>query len=237
MKTNRNLGLSIRALVRTTAAILLVLALAAPPARAQLLVGSAVSGMQYAQEKAYEAFMKIQIVQELEILRQNYTASVNYYNQFKQLNSGRGFMFNISQQFKTAENADLAQMKWQLLDSYNGNTSTDRFVERANEAVYNDMKYMGDEAANIIANKKAAHQLAQNAGNLSPKDAANLSAKSQSLQLQMLLQLHEDNLRLIQLSSIRTLGKNRRQKGELDMIQNIKAGIKRRFPGAPTGGN
>ncbi len=222
--------------MKQTAFFSLLLILFAAPARAQFLVGSAVSGMQYAQEKAYEAFMKIQIIQELEILRQNYTASVNYYNQFKQLNSGKGFLFNLSQQFKTAENADIAQMKWQLLDSYNGNTATDRFVEQANETVYNDMAYAGNEAANLISNKKTARQLAQNAGNLSPKDAANLTAKSQSLELQMLLQLHEDNLRLIELASIQTLGQNQRGKGELNMIQNIKAGLKKRFPNAQIGG-
>ena len=213
---------------------LLMMALSARPANAQFLVGSAVSGMQYAQEKAFEAFMKIQVVQEIEILRQNYTASVNYYKQFKELNSGRGFMFNLSQQFKTAEDENLAQMKWQLLDSYNGNTATDRFVEKANQAVYNDMQYAGDEMANLVSNKKTARQITQNSGSLAPKDAANLTARANGLELQMLLQLHEDNLRLIQLASMRTLGQNQRRKSEADMIQNIKKSVKKRFANGDT---
>ena len=217
-----------------TMLFLLMMALSARPANAQFLVGSAVSGMQYAQEKAFEAFMKIQVVQEIEILRQNYTASVNYYKQFKELNSGRGFMFNLSQQFKTAEDENLAQMKWQLLDSYNGNTATDRFVEKANQAVYNDMQYAGDEMANLVSNKKTARQITQNSGSLAPKDAANLTARANGLELQMLLQLHEDNLRLIQLASMRTLGQNQRRKSEADMIQNIKKSVKKRFANGDT---
>ncbi len=215
--------------------LFLIICAAQTPARAQFLVGSAVSGMQYAQEKAFEAFMRIQIIQQIEILRQNYEASVNYYNQFKQLNSGRGFMFNVGQQFKTAEDQSVGQMTQQLLYSYNGNTATDQFVEKADEAVYNDMKYAGDEMGNLISNRKTAVSVAQNAGGLAPKDAANLSAKAQGLELQMLIQLHEDNLRLIQLASLQTLGQNRRQKSEADMIQNIRGSVKRRFPSSPSG--
>lgn len=198
-------------------------------ANAQFLVGSVVSGAQYAQQAAFQAFMKIQLVQELEILRQNYTASVNYYKQFKELNSGRGFLFNVDQQFKTAEDASIQQMNYQLFDSYNGNTATDQFIQEANQTVYNDMKYAGDEMANVISNRKTALAVSQNAGGLAPKDAANLSAKSQGLELQMLIQLHEDNLRLIQLAAMKTADANKRQKSQADMIESINRGIKNRL--------
>lgn len=197
------------------------------PANAQF--GAIVSGAQYAQQAAFQAFMKIQLIQELEVLRQNYTSSVNYYNQFKQLNSGRGFLFNMSQQFKTAEDESIQQMSYQLLNSYNDNTATDQFIQQANQTVYNDMKYAGDELANVVSNRKTAISVAQNAGNLAPKDAANLSAKSQGLELQMLIQLHEDNLRLIQLSAMGASSQNKQQKSQADMIQSISHGLQNRL--------
>jgi len=219
---------------RTAATLLLILAVGAPPARAQFLVGSVVSGVQAAQEEAFEAFMKIQLVQQLEVLRQNYQASVNYYQQFKQLNSGRGLAYNLGQQLKTAEDSQLQQESQELLNSYSGPTATDNFFQTVDQTIYNNLKYAGSEAANVISDQKTGASIAQNASGLSPKDAANLTAQSQGLEIQMLAQIHQDDLRLIQLSSLQLSGQNRSDEGQATMIQSISQSIKARYPGIQT---
>jgi len=215
--------------------IVLLFVLAAPPAHAQFLVGSVVSGVQAAQEEAFEAFMKIQLVQQLEVLRQNYQASVNYYQQFKQLNSGKGILANLSQQLKSAEDSQLQQESQELLHSYTGPTATDNFFQTVDQTIYDNLKYAGAEAANAISDKQTGVSIAQSASGLSPKDADNLSAKSQGLELQMLAQIHQDDLRLIQLSSLRLSGQNQNDEGQATMIQDINQSIKAHYPGVTTG--
>jgi len=216
-------------------AALLLLAIAAPPAHAQFLVGSVVSGVQAAQEEAFEAFMKIQLVQQLEVLRQNYQASVNYYQQFKQLNSGKGILANLGRQLKSAEDSQLQQESQELFNSYSGQTATDNFFQTVDQTIYNNLKYAGEEAANAISDKQTGVSIAQSASGLSPKDADNLAAKSQGLELQMLAQIHQDDLRLIQLSSLRLSSQNQNDQGQATMIQDISRSIKARYPGAATG--
>ncbi|MDE2313416.1 MAG: hypothetical protein KGL04_04490, partial [Elusimicrobia bacterium] len=137
----------------------------ARPAGAQVL-GSIISGAQMAQQEAFEAFMKINLIQQLEVLRQNYQASVQYYQDFKQLNSGRGIAYNIGQQLKSAETAQLQSESQQLLHSYSGPTMTDKFVQSVNQTIYDSLKYAGDETANAISDKQAGITVAQNASGL-----------------------------------------------------------------------
>ncbi len=87
---------------------------------------------------------------------------------------------------------------------------------------------MGDEIANLISNRRIGVTVAQNADGLSPKDAANLTAKAQGLQLQMLAGIHEDNLRMLQLQSMMLSRETRREANEAFMIEGIRQGLQNR---------
>lgn len=204
------------------------------PAHA-VFVGSAMNAIQYAEQKAFNAFMRIQMVQQLVVLKDNYEASVRYYNEFKKLNSGRGLFQNVAAQIKTTQkqlNASFKeQMEKDFVRSYNSNTAVDQFFRSLDEAIASNIRYAGDEAANLIANRKLGEGIATNADGLSPKDAANLGAKAGGLQVQMMGQLHEDNLRLIQLAAMQLAHSARQQGSETRLIESMRRGIKRRAPG------
>ncbi|MDO8757301.1 MAG: hypothetical protein Q7J64_04770, partial [Elusimicrobiota bacterium] len=48
------------------------------PAHA-LIFDTAMSGIQYAEQKVYQAFMKLKVIEQIRIMKQNYDSSVRYY--------------------------------------------------------------------------------------------------------------------------------------------------------------
>lgn len=218
---------------RALPVFLLMFVGAEAPAHAQLFAGPVVSGLQYAQEQAYMTFMKLQVVQELLILKQNYDASVRYYDEFKQLNSGKGIFQNVGAQIKVAANNDVQQFDKQVTQAFTqtrANTAVDQFVQGVNKGIYNSMKYATDEAVALAENRKLGSDIANNAGGLAPKDAANLSARAGGIQIQMLTQLHSDNLRLIQLLSMQLAGQARDPSGQSQVLGGIRASLRTRAP-------
>ena len=61
-------------------------------------------------------------------------------------------------------------------------------------------------------------------------DAANLSARAGGIQIQMLTQLHADNLHLIQLLSMQLSGQARDPSGQSQVLGGIRASLKTRAP-------
>ncbi len=202
------------------------------PAHAQ--AGAAIQAAAYAEQKTYDTFMHLQVVQELLVLKQNYDASVRYYAEFKQLNSGKGYFQNVAAQIKTAVTADAQQLNSQITQTFmqpNTNTAVDQFVNNVNQGIYNNLKYATDEAANAVDNHKIGVTIAGNANGLSPKDAANLSAQASGIMVQMLTEIHADNLRIIQLLSMQLAGSIRTPAGQARTMSDISASIKGRIPG------
>jgi hypothetical protein len=211
--------------------LLLAFVGASAPAYAQ--AGSAIAAAQYAEQKTFDTFMHLQIVQELLILKQNYEASVQYYNEFKQLNSGKGYLYNVSAQVKTAVENDAQQFDKQVAAAFthpNSNTLVNQYVQGVNKGIYNSLTYTTDEALNLVAQRKAGSDIANNAGGLAPRDAANLAVKAEGIQIQMLTQLHADILRLIQLMSMQLAGQVRDPSGQSQSIGDISASLKTRAP-------
>lgn len=205
------------------------------PAHA-IIFDTAISGLQYAQQQAYQAFMKLKVIEEIQILKQNYDASVRYYDEFKRLNSGKGLFKNVEAMLQTATDQMASELKGNIdrdfIHTYNTDTGVDRFFNSVDRGIATNMKYAGDELANAIKNRDIGVKIAQQADGLSPKDAANLSAKAAGLQLQMMTQLHEDNLRLIEIGSMRLATEVRQQEGEQKLIDSIRKSVQKRAPGA-----
>jgi hypothetical protein len=214
-----------------SACLLLAFLGASAPVYAQAT--SAIAAAQYAEQKTFDTFMHLQVVQELLVLKQNYDASVQYYNEFRQLNAGKGYFANVSAQIKTAVEHDAQQFDKQVSTAFtqpNSNTLVDQFVQGVNKGIYNSLTYTTDEALNLVAQRKAGSDIANNANGLAPKDAANLSARAQGIQIQMLTELHSDNLRLIQLLSMQLAGQTRDPSGQSQVLGGIRAGLKTRAP-------
>ena len=207
------------------------------PAHAQ--ADSVIAAAAYAEQKTYDTFMHLQVVQELLVLKQTYDASVTYYQQFEKLNSGRGYIQNVSAQIKTAVTADVQLLDHQIAQTFmqtNSNTPVNQFVNTVNQGLYNHMKYATDEAANAILNQQAGANIASNANGLAPKDAANLTAQSAGIQVQMLSQIHGDNLRIIQLLAMQLASQIRSSAGEAQTMGDISASVQSHVPNyqAPT---
>lgn len=219
---------------RMAAGFFLVLAFQAP-AHA-IFVDTVVNGAKYAKDQAYQAWMKIKIVEQIRIMKQNYDASVRYYKEFQRLNQGRGILYNVAMQLK--EGAEQmgdelrASIDRDFIHTYNTDTGVDRFFKSIDRSIANNMRYAGDELGNLIANRKVGVQIARNADGLSPKDAANMAVKAQGIQLQMMAQLHEDNVRLIQIQSMILANETRRQQAEQKLIQSVRKSVERVAPGA-----
>ncbi len=205
------------------------------PAHA-LIFDTAVSGLQYAEEQAYHAFMKLKVVEEIQVLKQNYDASMRYYREFQRLNQGKGLLHNVGDMLQTAGERMGDELQGNIdrdfIHTYNTDTGVDRFFNSIDRGIASHMKYAGDELANAISDRKEGVKIARQAEGLSPKDAANLTAKASGLQLQMMAQLHEDNLRLIEIGSMRLAVETRRQQNEHALIDNLRKSVRARAPGA-----
>ncbi|MBI2787317.1 MAG: hypothetical protein HYX59_01420 [Elusimicrobia bacterium] len=205
------------------------------PAHA-LIFDTAMSGLQYAEQKAYQAFMKLKVIEQIRVMKQNYDASVRYYKEFERLNSGKGLLHNVGDMLITTAEQMGDELKSNVdrdfIHTYNTDTKVDRFFNSIDRSIANNMRYAGDELANTISSRKVGIQIAKQANGLSPKDAANLSAKAAGLQIQMMTQLHEDNLRLIEISSMRLAAEIRQQQGEQKLINSIRKSVEKRAPGA-----
>ena len=205
------------------------------PAHA-LIFDTAMSGLQYAEQKAYQAFMKLKVIEQIRMMKQNYDASVRYYKEFERLNSGKGLLHNVGDMLKTTAEQMGDELKSNVdrdfIHTYNTDTKVDRFFGSVDRSIANNMRYAGDGLADVISGRKVGIQIAKQANGLSPKDAANLSAKAAGLQIQMMTQLHEDNLRLIEISSMRLATEVRQQHGEQRLIESIRKSVEKRAPGA-----
>ncbi len=219
---------------RISSILLLVLLAGEVPAHA-LFGDEAILSMQYAEDKTFHAMMQLQIVQEVATLKANYDASVRYYNEFKQLNSGQGLFQNIGKEIKVAQQQENQKIQDEITQQFlrpsssrNNNTATDDLFKTLDHAIAANIKYAGDEMANLISNRQVGVNVAQNADGLSPKDAANLTAKAQGLQLQMMAGIHEDNLRMLQVQSMMLSHETRREENEASMISNINQSLQKR---------
>ncbi len=225
---------------RLSSVLLFIFITGARPARAQVSTDAPILTMMLSEDKVFHSFMQLQVVQEIATLKANYDASVRYFNDFKQLNSGKGLFQNIGAQIKTAQQQEDYKIQQELNQTfiktraqrYDTNTAVDKFYKALNQGVDNNIKYAGDEFANLIANRQTGQDIASNANGLAPKDAANLSAKAQGVQVQMLTQIHEDNLRLIQLQSMQLAAEARRQQGDATSIQDLQSSLQKRYPNA-----
>ncbi len=220
---------------RLAAFTLALMLLAEVPAHA-IIVDTFVSGVKYAQDAAYQAFMKLKVIEEIQLLKQNYDASVRYYTEFKRLNQGRGILYNVAQQLKVAELQELDTLRGNVdrdfLNTYKTDTKVDQFFQTIDRGVANNMKYAGDEMANLINNRKIGADIARNADGLSPKDAANMAVKAQGLQLQYLSVIHEDNLRIIEVQTMQLANDTRRQQAEQTLIETVRKSVQRVAPEA-----
>lgn len=205
------------------------------PAHA-LIFDTAMSGLQYAEQKAYNAFMRLKVIEQIRMMKQNYDASVRYYKEFERLNSGKGLLHNVGDMLKNTAELMGDELKSNVdrdfIHTYNTDTKVDRFFGSVDRSIANNMRYAGDGLADVISGRKVGIQIAKQANGLSPKDAANLSAKAAGLQIQMMTQLHEDNLRLIEISSMRLATEVRQQQGEQRLIESIRKSVEKRAPGA-----
>lgn len=211
---------------------LLLSAAFAAPAQAQL--DATIAAAQLAEQKAYDAWMHIQIVQQIVLLTQTYNASVDYINQWKQLNSGHGILYNVGEKLQAAQNQETKRLSQQFMATMNarGTAPAKVLFDTIDQTVAASIKYTGDEMTNVVANRQIGVNIASNAGSLAPKDAANQSTRAQGLEIQMLTQLHEDNLRIIQLVSLQLSAQARPAEGQEAMMQNIKTSVQSHYPTA-----
>lgn len=204
------------------------------------VVDAFLSGAQYIQQQAYEAFMKLKIIEEIAILKQNYDASVRYYDYFKRLNQGHGIVYNVEQQLKAAGGRMEENLRYSIdrdfLNTYNTNTKVDQFFRTIDRSVATNMRYVGNEIRDLGSNRQIGLSVARNADGLTPKDAANLAAKAQGLQLQYLSQIHEDNLRLIEIQTMRLAAETQRREAEQQLINGLRKSAQQKFPDLPQEG-
>jgi hypothetical protein len=222
--------------MKSTQFCLALLLLVGPAPAHALIVDTIVGGAKYMKDEAYQAFMKIKVIEQIRILKQTYDSSMRYYKEFQRLNGGKGLVHNVGDILKnTAEEMGdelRSSVDRDFVHTYNTDTKVDRFFQSVDRGIADNMRYAGKGLANVISGKKMGVAIAKNANGLSPKDAANLNAKAQGIQIQMMAQIHEDNLRLIEIMSMQLANDTRRQQGEQRLIRSIRKSVEKRAPGA-----
>jgi len=190
--------------------------------------------MKYASDKAYQAVMKIKVIEQIRTLKQNYDASQRYYKEYQRLNSGKGFLHNVGDQIARGGNQIYDQLQTQIdrdfLNTY-VDSDVDRMFRATDRKIRSTLKYAVDATLAAAKNRGKGVAIAEGANGLTPKAAANLSAKADGLQLQLLQQIHEDNLLLIELRTMDLAIKVQNKRRQRALLENIRRGAKKRVPG------
>ena len=70
------------------------------------------------EQKVYDEFMRLQVVQQLKTLRDNYVASERYYAMMREMTGGKGVAANLSAQVVGLQNSTVMQVQNQFRDDW-----------------------------------------------------------------------------------------------------------------------
>lgn len=174
--------------------LILVMVLISYVSPSYAILGAIVQGAKTVHDEAYKRFMMINQIKQLKTLRDNYVASKRYYEKFRELNEGQGFVKNISNKIVDIEKAELERMKDKFEKDWFYdpaiNSDVDKFIGEKDDYIADKIKFVSQSVAHSIENFKKAEDLAVEAPLLDSKGTRTALVTTQSLQIQGLAQIN-----------------------------------------------
>lgn len=146
-------------------------------------------GADKAREEAYRQFMMLKAVQQLKMLRDNYTDARELYAMAKKMNEGRGLMANILDRVgdigeETAQKIQ-GQFKYDWLTSKPERSRVSDTLREMDLYVSDKIRYAGKVFEVSRQAETEAAKLASESHSLDPKASRDAALKAQALQLQL----------------------------------------------------
>jgi len=162
------------------------------------------SSYQAAQEAVYEKFMMAKTVEELKSLRDNYVASMRYYAYFKELNEGKGIVYNAANQIADIGDQTYQQAQMQFKNDWiydpGGGSSLDAVMNNLDAYASTQVLYAGKVFQKSVLAQKEGEQLAAQSDTLTSLPQK-LSVKSQALQIQLIAQTNANLAQLLEVNT------------------------------------
>ena len=164
-------------------------------------VGAAMAGVQEVRDEAYKAFMKLKAIETVKALRDNYVASVRYYDLYKQMNEGKGIIRNsmdyvgdvAKDNLKQAR--DTAMQDWVRDPGYR--SDIDAYVRSLDERESRRVRVAADEMTKYIKAYEQGADLEKQSGNMSSVDAQRATVRAQAIEIQLLSSLNTEMSQLL----------------------------------------
>ena len=181
--------------------IILFILFISPNARA--FFDAVVGAANAAREEAYEKFMMLKAVEQLKSLRDNYEASMRYYEMYQEWNKGRGILYNVAhrvgdigdEEWKQAQ--DQFNYDWITSKAYGSNV--DKAIQKMDQYASEKVRYAGEIFSKALDAQNEGEKISIEADSLDPKATERMILKTQALQLQLAAQTNANIAQLLEL--------------------------------------
>jgi hypothetical protein len=158
-----------------------------------------------ARQEIYEKFMMAKAVEQVKSLRDNYAASMRYYNYFKQMNEGRGIVGNFVHNITDIGDQTVYDARQQFHDDW----IRDRGYGSDVEATFQKMdRYASQKVGysekvfeTAIQGQKEGQKLAEAAATMDPKSPQRAIVQGQAWTVQLQAQTNANLAQLIDLNT------------------------------------
>jgi hypothetical protein len=163
------------------------------------------STAQAVQTKLYQEFMMAKVVEEIKSLRDNYAASVRYYEYFKQMNQGKGIIGNFVQNVVNIGDQTVEEAKQQFNNDWvrdqGYNSDVEKTFRAADQYASSKVKYAGQVFISSVQAQKEGQKLAAAASTMDQSSPQRGILEGQAWTVQLQAQTNANLAELIDLNT------------------------------------
>jgi hypothetical protein len=163
------------------------------------------STAQAIQTKLYQEFMMAKVVEEIKSLRDNYAASMRYYEYFKQMNQGKGIIGNFVQDIVNIGDQTVQEAKQQFNNDWvrdqGYHSDVEKAFQAADEYASNKVKYAGQVFISSVQAQKEGQKLAAAASTMDQSSPQRAILEGQAWTVQLQAQTNANLAELIDLNT------------------------------------
>jgi len=160
---------------------------------------------QAVETKLYQEFMMAKIVEQIKTLRDNYAASLRYYNYFKQMNEGRGIIGNFVHNIvdigqSTVQEAE-QQFQYDWIKDQGYHSQVEQAFKKADQYASSKISYAGKVFITSIQGEKEGEKLAAAADTMDQKSPQRALLEGEAWNVQLQAQTNANLAELIDLNT------------------------------------
>jgi len=158
-----------------------------------------------ARDAAYEKFMMLKAVEQLKALRDNYEASMRYYEMYQKMNEGRGILYNVAHrvgdigddEWKKAQD----QFNYDWITSKAYGSDVDQAIQKMDQYASDKIRYAGKVFEKSLDAQNEGEKISVEADSLNPKATNRMILKTQALQMQLAAQTNSNMAQLLDVNT------------------------------------